>query len=281
MAAPPQPGGADDSLSLSRLLSFRLARDEVTLVRHKACLQLGPVKRLDNHVTCAHVDARLGRVYLGQQQGAVSFWKQHLPHEPRRVLGHHDGAVTCILSGAGGEDEGEGEGEVDGGPGPAAQQQRRGAAGPGVGSPAQPPPQQQQQQQQQAEAEAEAADDKERAFAPLAGLVATGGVDATIRVWTYNPNGNGPASRCLQTLYGHTRAVTALAVWDGGLASGGADGSVRLWRYQQPQQRRHVALGSEGRFQHVVRGAARGLPARGGGGGIPLDAAGRCRAAGG
>jgi hypothetical protein len=230
-SADPDDGG---KLALSVSQTFALGAGEAELVARRAPFELGPQKRNDNGITCVHVDERLGRVYLGRQQGEVSFWKQHQPHDPRRILGSHDGAVACILSGGGGAGEEEEEEEAgSGNPGPpqaAGRQEEGGAPGSSALS------------QQQI---------MERTESPLAGLVATGGVDATIRIWAYSPNRHGAASRCVQTLYGHVRAVTALAVWDGGVVSGSADGTVRLWRFHLQECRRHQ-LRREGQYQHVV-----------------------------
>jgi WD40 repeat protein len=56
-------------------------------------------------------------------------------------------------------------------------------------------------------------------------LVASGGVDGTVRLW------ETPSGQLLTTLNGHTGGVRGVALTGDGLlvASGGEDGTVRLW----------------------------------------------------
>ena len=57
------------------------------------------------------------------------------------------------------------------------------------------------------------------------GLVASGSVDKTVRVWEVE------SGRLVRTLAGHTDSVTALASLPGGLlASGSEDSMVVVWR---------------------------------------------------
>ncbi|MGQ9590289.1 MAG: WD40 repeat domain-containing serine/threonine-protein kinase [Planctomycetota bacterium] len=66
------------------------------------------------------------------------------------------------------------------------------------------------------------------ALSPDPKLLATGGLDRTIRVWDL---GLGEGARLLSTLRGHTNAVASLAFSPDKriLASGCDDGSIRLW----------------------------------------------------
>ena len=60
-------------------------------------------------------------------------------------------------------------------------------------------------------------------------LLATGGDDKIVRVWT-TP---GDACTCMQALEGHTGIIYTLAFDDRFLWSGGADKTVRKWEPQQ------------------------------------------------
>jgi WD40 repeat protein/transcriptional regulator with XRE-family HTH domain len=89
-------------------------------------------------------------------------------------------------------------------------------------------------------------------------LVASGGVDRTVRLW------EAPSGRPLATLQGHTDLVYGVALSRDGqvVASGGVDGTVRLW--EAPRRRLDDEVDSS------VAGAAASLPAasvRGGSGG--------------
>lgn len=61
-------------------------------------------------------------------------------------------------------------------------------------------------------------------------LVASCSADSTIKIWSHDPKTLHSTKPCLQTLYGHTAAVTCIAAVHQYLVSGGADGSVLLWR---------------------------------------------------
>lgn len=87
------------------------------------------------------------------------------------------------------------------------------------------------------------------AFSPNGQLAATGGADATVRVW----NANGGLRRVLA---GHTGSINTLA-WsaDGRwLVSGSADNTARLWdmRAANPQESVVVLVGHEGAITSIA-----------------------------
>jgi WD40 repeat protein len=61
-------------------------------------------------------------------------------------------------------------------------------------------------------------------------LVASCSADTTIKLWTNEPKALHSTKPLLQTLYGHTAAVTCVAAVHSFLVSGGADGAVLLWK---------------------------------------------------
>eukprot|EP00878_Enallax_costatus_P032735 GHUV01035996.1.p1 GENE.GHUV01035996.1~~GHUV01035996.1.p1 ORF type:complete len:612 (+),score=167.19 GHUV01035996.1:257-2092(+) len=61
-------------------------------------------------------------------------------------------------------------------------------------------------------------------------LVVSCSADSTIKIWTHDPKTLHSTKPCLQTLYGHTAAVTCVSTVHQYLVSGAADGSVLLWR---------------------------------------------------
>lgn len=61
-------------------------------------------------------------------------------------------------------------------------------------------------------------------------LVASCSADSTIKIWTNDPKLLHSTKPCLQTLYGHTAAVTCISAVHQYLVSGAADGSVLLWK---------------------------------------------------
>jgi WD40 repeat protein len=87
-------------------------------------------------------------------------------------------------------------------------------------------------------------------------LVASCSADTTLKLWTHEPKALHSTKPLLQTLYGHTAAVTCVATVHSFLVSGGADGSVLLWK---PADSGLLAIPQ---FQLVVRTkGSSGLPA--------------------
>lgn len=61
-------------------------------------------------------------------------------------------------------------------------------------------------------------------------LVASCSADNTLKLWTPEPKALHSTKPLLQTLHGHTAAVTCVAAVHEFLVSGGADGAVLLWK---------------------------------------------------
>ncbi|WIA31183.1 hypothetical protein OEZ86_001188 [Tetradesmus obliquus] len=61
-------------------------------------------------------------------------------------------------------------------------------------------------------------------------LLASCSADTTLKLWTHEPKSLHSTKPLLQTLYGHTAAVTCVAAVHSFLVSGGADGAVLLWK---------------------------------------------------
>lgn len=66
--------GSDEAFVVNRVGKFELTTAE-TVVLHQegqeGAKARGPEYRLENTITCIHVDHGVGRIYFGQMQGAV------------------------------------------------------------------------------------------------------------------------------------------------------------------------------------------------------------------
>ena len=73
--------------------------------------------------------------------------------------------------------------------------------------------------------------------APAAGLIASGGVDGTVRLW------NADRTQALVTLEGHTGSVNSVALSADGrvVASGSLDASIRVWETEGGRPVAHAA----------------------------------------
>eukprot|EP00882_Tetradesmus_deserticola_P021583 GHRQ01023365.1.p1 GENE.GHRQ01023365.1~~GHRQ01023365.1.p1 ORF type:complete len:200 (+),score=21.67 GHRQ01023365.1:191-790(+) len=82
-------------------------------------------------------------------------------------------------------------------------------------------------------------------------LVASCSADTTLKLWTPEPKALHSTKPLLQTLYGHTAAVTCVTAVHEFLVSGGTDGAVLLWK---PADSGLLAIPQ---FQLVVRKLSR------------------------
>ncbi|KXZ44857.1 hypothetical protein GPECTOR_61g810 [Gonium pectorale] len=69
-----------------------------------------------------------------------------------------------------------------------------------------------------------------------AGLIVTGSVDASIKIWDYQGKVMLDPTVCVQTLYGHTGTVTSLVLLGDYIVSSSTDGSVKMWRQGEGRQ---------------------------------------------
>ncbi|PNW82472.1 hypothetical protein CHLRE_06g280350v5 [Chlamydomonas reinhardtii] len=66
-----------------------------------------------------------------------------------------------------------------------------------------------------------------------AGLIVTGSVDSSIKIWDYQGKVILDPTVCVQTLYGHSGTVTALVILGDYIVSSSTDGSIKMWRQEE------------------------------------------------
>lgn len=62
------------------------------------------------------------------------------------------------------------------------------------------------------------------------GLIVTGSVDMSIKLWDYQGKVTLDPTVCVQTLYGHSGTITALVLKGGYILSSSTDKTIRVWR---------------------------------------------------
>ncbi|GFR51000.1 hypothetical protein Agub_g13326, partial [Astrephomene gubernaculifera] len=66
-----------------------------------------------------------------------------------------------------------------------------------------------------------------------AGLIVTGSVDASIKIWDYQGKVMLDPTVCVQTLYGHSGTVTSLVILGDYIVSSSTDGTIKIWRQEE------------------------------------------------
>ncbi|EFJ40323.1 hypothetical protein VOLCADRAFT_99881 [Volvox carteri f. nagariensis] len=65
------------------------------------------------------------------------------------------------------------------------------------------------------------------------GLIVTGSVDSSIKIWDYQGKVMLEPTVCVQTLYGHSGTVTSLVILGDYIISSSTDGSIKMWRHEE------------------------------------------------
>ncbi|PNH10255.1 Outer row dynein assembly protein 16 [Tetrabaena socialis] len=65
------------------------------------------------------------------------------------------------------------------------------------------------------------------------GLIVTGAVDSSIKIWDYQGKVILNPTVCVQTLYGHSGTVTSLVILGDYIVSSSTDGSIKMWRQEE------------------------------------------------
>ncbi|GLC46623.1 hypothetical protein PLESTB_001224200 [Pleodorina starrii] len=66
-----------------------------------------------------------------------------------------------------------------------------------------------------------------------AGLIVSGSVDSSIKIWDYQGKVMLDPTVCVQTLYGHSGTVTALVLLGDYIISSSTDGCIKMWRQEE------------------------------------------------
>ncbi|KAG2492355.1 hypothetical protein HYH03_009303 [Edaphochlamys debaryana] len=66
-----------------------------------------------------------------------------------------------------------------------------------------------------------------------AGLIVTGSVDSSIKIWDFQGKVVLDPTVCVQTLYGHSGTVTALVISGDYIVSSSTDGTIKMWRQEE------------------------------------------------
>ncbi|GIL56264.1 hypothetical protein Vafri_11611 [Volvox africanus] len=65
------------------------------------------------------------------------------------------------------------------------------------------------------------------------GLIVTGSVDSSIKIWDYQGKVMLEPTVCVQTLYGHSGTVTSLVILGDYIISSSTDGCIKMWRQEE------------------------------------------------